>query len=102
MTQRPWTAAETAKIEQMYDAGASNAEMREALDRSKNSISCKLRTLGLEMGDDRLEDPCTAHLNAIAKASPGYGFPVVTSPVIDILNARERHVPQKREFWRAA
>ena len=42
------------------------------------------------------------HLSAIGAANDGYGFPVVTAPQIDRINAKEWAPVNRREFWRAA
>lgn len=103
MTQRPWTPAEAAVLEQLHDNGASNSEMCQTLNRSRHSIASKLRSLGREMGSDRfVGPPCEKHLHHIAEASPGYGFHVVTEPLLGRLFALEAYPAQVREFWRAA
>lgn len=113
--KRAWDPADVEMLEGMAAENVGQAAMARILKRSISSIEGKLRLLRLAKeqpllgpGMGRFEVPVPVrsddivHIQRIARAHNGYGFPVVTAPLITKLDAMDRHPPRPRLFHEAA
>lgn len=112
----PWLGTDIKTLRTMLAEGATNAEIARTLGRTISGVEGKIHGLRiaetcgepLARGLGRYEAPETIesdepwHLSRIAEANDGYGFPVVTEPLLGKLYALERSPPQPRWFWKAA
>lgn len=111
-----WSPEHVATMVAMTAAGASIREISDAVGRTYYSVQAKntqirlATSCGVAAGQfmPRYDTPTPrandddAHVGNVAAANAGYGFPVVTSPTIDKINAFDAPPPAIREFWRAS